>query len=99
MTIGVQPVDDNGKVFVNVLKPGPTQTLKLAQASTAYTTKKVMRVVFSKQGYLAIKSSGSATVTDMYVPADKPELFKVEASDKVCVLMTSGGTAYVNAMG
>ena len=99
--LAVQPVDANAKL-IRVLKPrnGSSQAIQSDFATTAVGALSVIRVVADTQGFLAIKSSGSATSSDIYIPADQPELFKVDADDTVVYFTAGGaGTAHVNIMG
>lgn len=100
MTDPVQARDLNGNAINRVMKPtsGSTQELVSGQATSAFSGRTVVRVVLNTQGWMAIKSSGSATIGDTYIAADAPELFKVEDSDTIIVHFLSVGTAYVDTM-
>ena len=101
MTDPAQPRDLNGNVISLVFKPtsGSSQDLVPGEATTAFSGRNVVRVVLTTAGWIAIKSTGSATVTDTYMPANVPELFKVLDADTVVVhFPTAVGTAYVDTM-
>ena len=58
-----------------------------------------VRVVCSTAAYIAFGVSPTATASDMYVPADSPEYFRVPPGHKVsAVQVASGGTLYVTEM-
>jgi hypothetical protein len=83
-------------------RPGTHQ--KVAYTGTAGTVTNgvsagvnVVRVVLTTAGYIAI--GATATTSDIYMPADKPEYFVVTPGQKVSAIQASaGGDLHVTEM-
>jgi hypothetical protein len=61
-----------------------------------------VRVVVTSAAYIKIGPSPTATTSDVYLPADKPEVFTVSPgnSEKVsAVQVSAGGTLHVTELG
>jgi hypothetical protein len=58
-------------------------------ATSAQT--RVIRVVLTSAGYIAIGSAPTATASDIYMPANVPEYFVVPPSIKVSAIQDSAG--------
>jgi hypothetical protein len=57
------------------------------------------RVVTTSAAYISIAKSPTATANDVYMPADTPEYFQVNAGEKVSAIqVSSGGTLHVTEM-
>ena len=55
-----------------------------------------VRVVATTAAYIKISQSPTATTSDVYLPADKPENFVITPGEKVsAVRVTSSGTLHV----
>lgn len=58
---------------------------------------RAVRVVVTSAAYISFK--GTATTSDIYIPADKPEVFAIEPGDKVSAIqVSSGGTLHVTEL-
>jgi len=93
----LQYTDVNNNV-IQALRPlaGSTKIVVTNGTSTPFTSRAVIRIVTTTNSYIAIKSSGTASTSDMYMPANVPEYFRVNVNDFVC--LGSSGTAYVDTM-
>lgn len=100
VTRAVFLVDDNGKVINKALKPraGKTQAVSDGGTSNTFSTACVVRIIFSTQGFLAIKSTGTASASDTYMAASFPEWFRIDADEFVCVKTPTLGTAYIDIL-
>jgi hypothetical protein len=57
------------------------------------------RVVVTSAAFVRIGSSPTATTSDVYLPADRPEVFVVNPGEKVsAVQVTAGGTLHVTEL-
>lgn len=94
----VQYTDVNGNPVTGVLRPtsGSTKIVSVGGTSTPFTGKTIIRIVTTQNSYIAIKSSGTASASDTYIPANQPEYFKTNPNDYVC--LAGAGTAYVDTM-
>lgn len=56
-----------------------------------------VRVVVTSAAY--VKVGGTATTADVYMPADKPEIFEIRPGEKVSAIQVSaGGTLHVTEL-
>lgn len=68
-------------------------------ANATGTQTKVIRVVLTTAGYIAIGASPTATTSDYYMPAGIPEYFIINGAVKVSAIQASaGGTLHVTEM-
>lgn len=75
-----------------------TGTAGVIDNATSSQTK-VIRVVLTSAGFIAIGASPTATTSDYYMPAGVPEYFLVNGAVKVSAVQASaGGTLYVTEM-
>lgn len=92
---------------------GPTQTLHRLSThqSKAYTGTAgtidnavgdftvAVRVVVTSAAYIKIGNSPTATSSDVYMPADRPEVFRITPGMKVsAVQVSAGGTLHVTEL-
>jgi len=88
---------------VQALRPGTTY--KIAYTGTAGVisngvTASFARIVCTTAAYIAFGETPTATASDLYVPADSPEYFRIPPGHKVsAVQVASGGTLHVTEMG
>lgn len=69
----------------------------IANATGAQT--RLLRIVTTTAAYIAFGTSPTATTSDYYMPADRPEYFTVPVSQKVsAVQVSSGGTLHVTEL-
>jgi hypothetical protein len=68
--------------------------------STAITTGiQYVRVVTTSAAYIKIGSSPTATTSDVYLPADWSEVFRISPGEKVsAVQVSAGGTLHVTEL-
>jgi hypothetical protein len=60
---------------------------------------KAVRVVCTSAAYIKIGKAPTATSSDVYVPADKPEVFRIGAGEKVSAIqVAAGGTLHVTEL-
>lgn len=63
------------------------------------TQSRVVRIVCTSAAYIVFAKTPTATTSDVYVPADKPEYFTINPGEKVsAVQVSSGGTLHVTEM-
>jgi hypothetical protein len=88
---------------VQAFPPGPTQTVAYTGTAAATTNpvgSTFVRVVCTTAAFVSFGTNPTATLADLYVPANLPEWFPVDASYKVSILRASAdGTAYITAGG
>ena len=94
----IQLHDGNGQVIRNVLTPqsGSTKIVSTGGTSTVYSTATVARIVTTVTSFIAIKSSGTASITDTRIVANLPELFHIPPGSFVA--LAGSGTAYIDIM-
>jgi len=84
----------------------PTTHQSVAYTGTAGTISnatgaqiRVIRVVLTSAGYIAIGAAPTATTSDIYMPAGVPEYFVVSPGVKVSAIQAAaGGTLHVTEM-
>lgn len=60
---------------------------------------RIVRVVCTSAAYVKVGDSPTATTSDVYVPADCPEYFRIQPGQKVsAVQVVTGGTLHVTEM-
>jgi len=70
-----------------------------AGTSTAIASADTVRVVLTTAGFVAIGPSPTATTSDIYMPADHVEYFRINKNDKVSAIQSaSGGNLHVTPM-
>lgn len=63
------------------------------------TETKRVRVVVTSAAYIKISKTPTATTSDVYMPADRPEIFSIGAGEKVsAVQVSAGGTLHVTEL-
>lgn len=86
-------------LLVNKLKPGTTRTIALATStialSSAVATQNV-RIAATAKCFYVVATTPVATLSDAYLPADRPEEISIGSGLKVAAIAsTAGGTVYV----
>ena len=95
----VQAIDDNDKVVTGALRP--TRTGELIASGTAGTLSlnygDVIRLHVEANSNITFFASPGTTPTtsDLFMSANNPELFRVNAGD---IISVSGGTAHIVLM-
>ena len=90
---------DSGAAPIQCLRPGTTQTVSVSGTAAASTsiTQRVTRIVATVDVHISV--SGTATVSDYYIPANTVEFIHTYNGDTISFI-TDGttGTAYVSEM-
>lgn len=60
---------------------------------------KTVRVICTSAAYIKIGKTPTATTSDVYMPADRPEVFRIGAGEKVSAIQVSGaGSLHVTEL-
>lgn len=95
---------DDRKQTIQVLQPGVTQVIVMdteSQATTAITNTSVIRVLATADCHIVVGVSPTATLSDLYIPANVPEYFEIgqDGNNQLAVVQDSaGGTIYITEM-
>lgn len=85
------------------LRPTTTQTVTVGVASAATTNAvsntKYVRIVSTTDCHIAFDTTPTATTADIFLPADKPEIFQITPGHKVAAIQNAaGGTMFVTEL-
>ena len=90
---------DTGAAPIQCLRPGSAQTVAVSGTAAASTsiTARVTRIVATVDVHISV--SGTATVSDYYIPANTVEFIHTYNGDTISFITDgSTGTAYVSEM-
>jgi hypothetical protein len=90
---------DSGAAPIQCLRPGAAQTVSVSGTAAASTsiTQRVTRIVATVDVHISV--SGTATVSDYYIPANTVEFIHTYNGDTISFITDgSTGTAYVSEM-
>ena len=90
---------DTNSAPIQCLRPGTTQTVSVSgtAASSTAVGQRVARIVATVDVHISI--SGTATVSDYYIPANTVEFIHTYSGDTISFITGgSSGTAYVSEM-
>lgn len=92
------PRDANSVPQQEIFHPSTVKVITSGGTSSTYDTPTIVRIVLSQNGYVVFKTTGTASSSDVYIPANKPEYFVIDADDFVAHLSLAAGTANVTTM-